>query len=682
MAMMGYPPSPLLAILLPAIFIITCSSFLSPGTPCSSSRFAAEAFIPPVGPICQHRRIVFSSDAFLVMRSTASSNDGTGDRTTTANHPPPLAFLDDRYADLFRVKKESSNSSVWGTILGRLHSKHKPAAKLADNNKRKHDQPTSLHPPSRPRSPPILKLDPETGRYVIQKQAASVSSAHDVPKHASNATHAQVGIEPKEMLVSSELQAPAEASPKHQNITQENVPTHEETADSTAHTGIALVIPPSISHHEEGSEGRPDSSSSSSSSSPPPTTSIAVHDGTRVDSGHHSNQESKGETQEEQQLTADLLDVVGRASSAESSTEDDGRIITVTADMNSSAQGNDKFQEISADAGDDVVKAGIEHDHQQASSTDQVLAPPDNEDDASKDLPDASPAVDNDVKSSDDIKIPIATLASTADPDSGIDTAITSAKNEEVFPQLPATSSLEQQHPITLSEQSVRVIKSAAEAATKIAFFVGKAALTLAVAVAKAALALDEERNIVDPVTRIDDDDLDRDASVALKMAEKAMSHSSDQGSRSALFGSQRTGGREAKKTRDFFFGLFGWLNVAKLANMAPPTAQAATSASITGFSPHPPSPPTTLEALQSLVASLSKEISAAVDDGSSIVQQEEQKVEDTKPIMEIEISEKASKRHITSIEIHSAIQKAREAAAKASREADELEAMLLGLGR
>jgi len=483
------------------------------------------------------------------------------------------------------------------------------------------------------------------------------------------------------MLVSSELQAPAEASPKHQNITQENVPTYEETADSTAHTGIALVIPPSISHHEEGSEGRPDSSSSSSSSSSsPPTTSIAVHDGTKVDSGHHSNQESKGETQEEQQLTADLLDVVGRASSAESSTEDDGRIITVTADMNSSAQGNDKFQEISA--GDDVVKAGIEHDHQQASSTDQVLAPPDNEDDARKDLPDASPAVDNDVKSSDDIKIPIETLASTADPDSGIDTAVTSAKNEEVFSQLPATSSLEQQHPITLSEQSVRVIKSAAEAATKIAFFVGKAALTLAVAVAKAALALDEERNIVDPVTRIDDDDLDRDASVALKMAEKALSHSSDQGSRSALFGSQRTGGRETKKTRDFFFGLFGWLNVAKLANMAPLTAQAATSASITEFSPHPPSPPTTLEALQSLVASLSKKISAAVDDGPSIVQQEEQKGEDTKPIMEIEISEKARKRHITSIEIHSAIQKAREAAAKASREADELEAMLLGLGR
>ena len=136
--------------------------------------------------------------------------------------------------------------------------------------------------------------------------------------------------------------------------------------------------------------------------------------------------------------------------------------------------------------------------------------------------------------------------------------------------------------------------------------------------------------------------------------------------------------------TQDFFFGLFGWLNIAKLAEIAPPTEQASAPTTTTFIAPHPPSPPSTLEALQSLEASLSKEISAAVDDEPlrNQLHRDEKEEEESKPVMEIEISEKARKRQITSIEISSAIKKARDAAAKASREAEELEAMLLGLGK
>lgn len=143
MVSMGSAVPPRLAIMV--VIVIFCFSFLWSGTS-SRSNFAAQAFIPPVGPISG--RIVFSSDAFLVLRS---SNDETGERATT-NHPPPLAFLDDRYADLFRVKKEPT--SVWGSILGRLHNRHKPAANSADVKHKYDDQVTPSHLSLRSRSPP------------------------------------------------------------------------------------------------------------------------------------------------------------------------------------------------------------------------------------------------------------------------------------------------------------------------------------------------------------------------------------------------------------------------------------------------------------------------------------------------------------------------------------------------
>lgn len=687
MVSMGHAAPPRLAMMV--TIMISCSSLLWSGTS-SCSNFAAQAFIPPVGPISG--RIVFSSDAFLAMRS---SNDETGERTT-AYHPPPLAFLDDRYADLFRVKKEPT--SAWGAILGRLHNRHKPSAKSADI-KHKHDQVTSSHLSSRSRSPPILKLDPETGRYVVQKPAtlpsASASSSLDVSKPASKATLAQVGVELKDREggASSESSlATAAASTELKNVTQESVIAHsfnpkgDDTADdattSVADTCNSSTIssdPPSTSHH--GGAG-PESSSSQHS--------IVRRD--NVSDYHLSKkQESKGESQEHQ-ITADLLDVVGRAFAGESSTDDDGHIATVTVDMSSSARSDDtKSNDAYPD--DDATKAESDTSLQTLSIAAQDLVHPDNEDDTSN-LPDAPSVVDNDNTSPEDTKIPIATLASTTDPDISrvnlpIDCAVTkdsdaSPTHEEDIPQVAVTTSLEGQHPTTLSEQGVRVVKSAAEAATKIAFFVGKAALTLAVAVAKAALALDEERNIADPAPRIDVDELDRDATEALEMAENALSRSSNQGRRSVLFGSQQSSGREARRTRDFFFGLFGWLNIAKLAEMTSPSGQVSASTSTTLIMPHPPSPPSTLEALKSLEASVSKEILTSVDDAPSRNQlhQDEQKEEETKPTMEIMISEKARKRRITSIEISSAIKKARDAAAKASREAEELESMLLGLGK
>ena len=683
--MMSMGPAAPSRLAMMATIVISCSSLFWCGTS-SCSNFAAQAFIPPVGPISG--RIVFSSDAFLVMRS---SSDETGERTT-ANHPPPLAFLDDRYADLFRVKKEPT--SVWGAILGRLHNRHKPAAKSADI-KHKHDQANPSHSSSRSRSPPILKLDPETGRYVVQKPtalpsaSASASSSHDV----SNATLAQVGTDPKDgASISSESLATAATSAELNNATQENVITYSfnpeedytavDAITSTAdNSSTASSVSPSASHHEGASL------ESSPSQTP---TSIALR--SNATDGHlGKRQESKGESQEHQ-ITSDLLDVVGKAFAGESLTDDDSHIGTATVDMASLARSDDKNSN-NACPSDDTTKVDISH--QQLGIAARDLVHPDNEDDTSN-LPNAPSVVDNDDKSPEDTKIPIATLAPTADFDNSrenlpIDCAITkdsaaSPTHEEDIPQLAVTSPLEEQHPTTLSEQGVRVVKSAAEAATKIAFFVGKAALTLAVAVAKAALALDEERNIADRAPRIDVDELDRDATDALKMAENALSRSSNQVSNNALFASQQSSGREAKRARDFFFGLFGWLNIAKLAEMASPSGQASAhiSTSTTVITPHPPSPPSTLEALQSLEASLSKEIFASVDDAPSRDQlhRDEQKEEETKPIMEIEISEKARKRQITSIEISSAIKKARDAAAKASREAEELETMLLGLGK
>ena len=686
MVSMGSAVPPRLAIMV--AIVIFCFSFLWSGTS-SRSNFAAQAFIPPVGPISG--RIVFSSDAFLVLRS---SNDETGERATT-NHPPPLAFLDDRYADLFRVKKEPT--SVWGSILGRLHNRHKPAANSADVKHKYDDQVTPSHLSLRSRSPPVLKLDPETGRYVVQKPttlpsaSASASSTHDVSKPASNATLAQVGMVLKDtdMGVSSESLATAATSTELNNVTQENVIAHhssvskEDTADdiiiSTADNSTSSTTssgPPLTSHHEGASP---------ESSSPQLSTSIVLRD--NANDGH---QESKGESHEQQiaqgpWITADLLDVVGKAFAGESSTDEDGRIATATVGTSSLARNDNTHM-------NGTTKVESDSSHQQSNIAAQDLVHPDNEDDTSK-LPGAPSVADNDNKSPEDTKIPIATLASTADPDNSgesllISSAVTkdsaaSPTPEEDVPQLAVTSSLEGQHPTTLSEQGVRVVKSAAEAATKIAFFVGKAALTLAVAVAKAALALDEEKNIAGPAPKIGVDELDRDATEALEMAENALSRSSDQG-RSALFGSQRSRGREAKRAKDFFFGLFGWLNIAKLAEMASPTGQATASTSTTVIMPHPPSPPSTLEALQTLEASLSKEILASVDYVPSRDQlhQDEKKEEETKPIMEIEISEKARKRQITSIEISSAIKKARDAAAKASREAEELESMLLSLGK
>ena len=689
--MMSMGPAPPSRLAMMATIVISCSSLFWCGTS-SCSNFAAHAFIPPVGPISG--RIVFSSDAFLVMRS---SSDETGERTT-ANHPPPLAFLDDRYADLFRVKKEPT--SVWGAILGRLHSRHKPAAKSTDI-KHKHDQANPSHSSSRSRSPPILKLDPETGRYVVQKpttlpsSSASPSSSHDV---SSNATLAQVGTDPKDgASISSESLATAATSAELNNATQENVITcsfnpKEDDAADDATTSVAdnssttSSVPPSTSHHEGAS---PESASSQ------PSLSIVLSDNA-TDAHLGKRQESKGESQEHQ-ITSDLLDVVGKAFAGESLTDDDSHIGTATVDMTSLARNDDKDSN-DACPSDGAAKVERDISHQQLGIAARDLVHPDNEDDTSN-LPNAPSVVDNDDKSPEDTKIPIATLAPTADFDNSrenlpIDCAITkdsaaSPTHEEDIPQLAVTSSLEGQHPTTLSEQGVRVVKSAAEAATKIAFFVGKAALTLAVAVAKAALALDEERNIADRAPRIDVDELDRDATDALKMAENALSRSSNQVSNNALFGSQQSSGREAKRARDFFFGLFGWLNIAKLAEMASPSGQASAHIStsttvITPHPPHPPPPPSTLEALQSLEASLSKEIFASVDDAPSRDQlhRDEQKEEETKPIMEIEISEKARKRQITSIEISSAIKKARNAAAKASREAEELETMLLGLGK
>lgn len=635
---------------------------------------------------------MFSSDAFLVMRS---SNDETGERTA-ANHPPPLAFLDDRYADLFRVKKEPT--SVWGGILGRLHNRHKPAAKSADI-KHKHDQVNPSHLSSRSRSPPILKLDPETGRYVVQKPttlpsaSASASSTHDVSKPASNATLAQVGIELKDgACISSSSLATAAASTELKNKTQENVIAHSSVskedmvddaiASAADNSSTMSSVPPSTSHHE---------GASLESSSSQPSSSIALR-GNATDGHLGKRQGSKGESQEHQ-ITADLLDVVGKAFAGESSTDGDGHIATATVDMTSLARNDDKNSN-DACPRDGATKVESDSSLHQLSIAAQDLAHPDNEDDASN-LPDAPSVVDNDNTSSEDTKIPIATFASTADPYNSrghlpTDCVVTKDStalptHEEDIPQLAVvTSSLEGQHPTTLSEQGVRVVKSAAEAATKIAFFVGKAALTLAVAVAKSALALDEERNIADPAPRIDVDELDRDATEALEMAENALSRSSNQDRRSTLFGSQQSSGREAKRARAFFFGLFGWLNIAKLAEMASPSGEASAPTSTTAITPHPPSPPSTLEALQSLEASLSKEILASVNDAPlrNQLHQDEQKEEETKPRMEIEISEKAHKRQIRSIEISSAIKKARDAAAKASREAEELESMLLGLGK
>ena len=686
--MMSMGPAAPSRLAIMATIVISCSSLLWSGTS-SCSNFAAQAFIPPVGPISG--RIVFSSDAFLVMRS---SNDETGERTT-AKHPPPLAFLDDRYADLFRVKKEPT--SVWSAFLGRLHNRHKPAAKSADI-KHKHDQVNPSHLSSRSRSPPILKLDPETGRYVVQKPttvssaSASASSTHDV---SSNSTLAQVGTELEdEASISSESLATAAASTELKNNTQEIVIAHsfnpkEDDAADDAITSVAdycsttsSSAPPSTSHQEGAS---PESSSSQ------PSSSIALRN--NATDGHLSKkQESKGESQEHQITTDHLDDVAGKAFAGENSTDDDGHIGTATVDMASLARSDDKNSN-DACPSDDTTKVESDTGHQKLGIAAQDLVHPDNEDDTSN-LPNAPSVVDNDDKSPEDTKIPIATLAPTADTDDSrgnlsTDCAVTkdsaaSPTQEEDIPQLAVTFSLEEQHPTTLSEQGVRVVKSAAEAATKIAFFVGKAALTLAVAVAKAALALDEERNIADPAPRIDVDELDRDATEALKMAENALSRSSNKVSNNALFGSQQSSGREAKRARDFFFGLFGWLNIAKLGEMASPSGQASAPTSTTFITPHPPSPPSTLEALQSLEASLSKEISASVDDAPSRDQlhRDEQKEEETKPIMEIEISEKARKRQITSIEISSAIKKARDAAAKASREAEELETMLLGLGK
>ena len=617
MARRGAPPSLRLATM--AAMVISYSA-LWQGTILLLCSIAAQAFIPPVGPICRQRRIVFSPDAFLVMQSVTSSNDGT-EEATTATRPPPLAFLDEKYADLFRVKKEPT--SVWGSILGRLH-KHKPAAKGGVN---KHDHTTTPTPPhlssSRLRSPPILRLDPETGRYVVQKPTPLVSTTHNVPEQPSNAAHAQV--DGGQALVSS-VPAVAAATALKKNITHDHVLTHSTTLGNEAAEEAVTSATVSITHHE-------------ASRSPSPPSSATIH-ADEANEGSHKHQ-----------LTADLLDVVGKAF-AGSSTGDDDRIATTTVDMNTLTEADNKSSKVQVDihADTESTDTEIEYHHQPTIVTAPDLIPPDNEDGVSN-LSDASPVVDNDDKSSDDVKISTKTLATTAESDAN-DKAlrIDSPTHVEVDATMVSndlSQSLEQQqHPITLSEQGVRVVKSAAEAATKIAFFVGKAALTLAVAVAKAALALDEERNVAKP------DELDKDSAEARAMAENALHHSPHQG-KNALFGSQRSTCDETKRTKDFFFGLFGWFNIAKLAERSAPTAQDV-PISTKNMAPHPPSPPSTLAALQSLEAR----------------------------VMELELSEKARTRHITSIDINSAIKKARSAADKASLEAEKLEAMLLGLGQ
>ena len=584
---------------------------------------------------------MFSPDAFLVMQSVTSSNDGAEEATTT--RPPPLAFLDEKYADLFRVKKEPT--SVWGSILGRLH-KHKSAAKGGVNKHDHNTTPTSPHlSSSRLRSPPILRLDPETGRYVVQKPTPSVSATQDVPKQPSNAAHAQADGGQKALV--SSIPAVAAATALHKNITHDHVLTHSTTlgneAAEEAVTSAPASATASITHHE-----------ASSSSSPPPSSAISVDVNATDSKGLHANEANKGP--HKHQLTTDLLDVVGKAF-AGSSTGDDDRIATTTVDMNTLTGADNKSPTVQVDVHADTKSANtdIEYHHQPTIATTSDLIPPDNEDGVSN-LSDASPVVDNDDKSSDVVKISTEALATTADSDvSDKDLRIDSPTHVEADATISndLSQSLEQQQSITLSEQGVRVVKSAAEAATKIAFFVGKAALTLAVAVAKAALALDEERNVAKPDPGIDADEVDKDSAEARAMARNALHHPPRQG-KNVLFGSQRSKCEETRRTKDFFFGLFGWLNIAKLAERSALTAQdAPTSTKV--MAPHPPSPPSTLAALQTLEAR----------------------------VMELELSEKARTRQITSIDINSAIKKARNAADKASREAEKLEDMLLlGLGQ
>ena len=216
--------------------------------------------------------------------------------------------------------------------------------------------------------------------------------------------------------------------------------------------------------------------------------------------------------------------------------------------------------------------------------------------------------------------------------------------------------------PPTLSEQGVRVVKSAAEAATKIALFVGKTAFTLAVAVAKAALALDDERNkkAAPSIASGIDAELDRHVTDALGMAEDALSSGHDASTK--------------RRKRNFFLGWLGLGNKYKVV------LDAAKGPAVT-VRPHPPTPPSTLEALQALESSeLKQEIEAAIDvSKKQSVKKSSAEEADESGVLKIGVTGPITP-HSHLAEIKAAVKRAKDAAAMASKQAEELEAMLMGM--